>query len=196
MNSNLTQIVFIIDRSSSMQPLIQSTIDGHNTFVKEQQALPGEAMFKLVQFNQEVQPYPNVPLDRVTPLDEFKYVPRGMTALFDALGCTIVEVGQELARMNAPDRPGKVIVVVITDGLENASHIYPERKQVADMIQHQQDVYQWEFIFMGANMDAVAEARAFNIPAANSMTFAASAEGVREAYVTSNRIAASLRTGN
>lgn len=194
MNNNLSHIVCIIDRSGSMHPFIQSTIDGYRGFLDEQKALPGEALFKLVLFNSVVDGYPSVPLQEAQPLTVVTYAPTGSTALFDAMGVTITEVGEALSRMPESERPGKVIFAIITDGEENASQIYRDRKQVADMIEHQQEVYGWQFIFLGANMDAIAEAVAFNIPAANAAVYDASAEGVSQSYTTTNSVVSRMRT--
>ena len=111
------------------------------------------------------------------------YVPAGMTALLDAVGRTIDAVGQRLSDTPEAERPGKVIVAILTDGLENASKDY-SRGKVSEMIQHQRDVYKWEFIFLAANQDAIASARSISIHAHDAMPFQSTGEGVRHAYAS------------
>jgi len=145
-------IVMLLDRSGSMSTMKQSMESAIDNFIKEQKACSGEASFTLVQFDDRV----DKKFDRI-PINSVPYitiVPRGATALYDALGQTIDNVGQELASMDEDQRPNKVIFVAITDGFENASRTY-ERLQVLDKINHQSSVYNWKFIYLGANQDAI-----------------------------------------
>lgn len=193
MKAGLSYIVPIIDRSGSMGVLRQSAIDGYNGFLDEQKKLPGEALWQLVLFNTHRLSHPVGPIDRVKPLNEDTYSPFGGTALLDAIGVTVEEVGYQLAMTHEDERPSKVIVVILTDGHENSSVIW-SKEAVAAQIQHQQEFYGWEFVFLGANMDAVAEASALNIPPSNAFNYAASAAGVSEAYSTSNVMTTRMRT--
>ena len=180
MQSDLTYIVYILDRSGSMQSLAGDAIGGFNSFLASQQHQPGRADFMLVLFDHEyLVPVPRTDIDKVQPLDAQTYVPRGQTALLDAVGRTIDDVGRELAAMPEERRPGKVLVAIFTDGLENASRVYTHDR-IAEMIRHQQEKYSWEFLFLAANQDAVASAAKMAIPAANAMNVPASPAGMRE----------------
>lgn len=193
MKAGLSYIVPVIDRSGSMGVLRRSAIEGYNGFLAEQKKLPGEALWQLVLFNTVRISHPVGPIEIVSPLNFDTYSPMGGTALLDAIGVTVEEVGYHLALMSEDDRPSKVIVVILTDGEENSSVVWT-KEAVASQIQHQQEAYGWEFVFLGANMDAVAEASALNIPAANAFTYTASAAGLSDAYSTSNVIASRMRT--
>lgn len=128
---------------------------GLNRFVEDQKKLPGEAVFTLVQFDNEYEF-----VHRAVPIAQVPHcslVPRGSTALLDAVGRAIVETGERLAKMAESDRPGLVVFVILTDGQENSSREFSKSK-VQEMISHQQDVYKWQFIYLGANQNAFAEA--------------------------------------
>jgi hypothetical protein len=133
-----------------------------------------------------------VPIENVPPLDNQSYVPRGTTALLDAIGRTVDDVGKRLAQTPEAERPGKVIVAILTDGLENASKDYT-CPRIAQMIEHQQNVYSWEFVFLAANQDAIATANTLAIPAANAMNFAATGAGTRQGFADLNDSVAFLR---
>jgi hypothetical protein len=182
MNGNLSEIICIIDRSGSMESIKSDAIGGFNSFISEQKKGPGEANVTLVLFDDQYDIIAaGTPLDQIVPLNEDTFVPRASTALFDAIGKTLVDVGARLAATPESKRPGNVIVAILTDGEENASHVY-SREKIAAMIQHQRDVYSWEFIFLAANQDAVATASQISIDAASAVPFAASAEGTRAAF--------------
>lgn len=173
MKENLTEIVILLDRSGSMGSVRAATISGFNEFVDGQRKAPGEANLTLVQFDTE-NSYEVVfdrPVADVPKLSMETYVPRGGTPLHDALGHVITRLGFKLKQMPESDRPAKVVIVVMTDGLENSSHEYTSA-QVAKMIQHQRDAYKWEFLFLGANQDAILTGERLHIPAANSVTYA------------------------
>ncbi len=181
MNQNLAEIVCILDRSGSMEAIRTDAIGSFNSFLAEQKKHPGQAALTLVLFNQRCEMVrDHVDLQEVLPLDEQTYVPGGVTALLDAIGRTIDEVGRHLKRLREEDRPGKVIVSILTDGLENASREYGQA-QVSAMIRHQQEKYGWEFLFLAANQDAIATASTLSIPAQDAYTFEASSEGIKEA---------------
>jgi len=187
MKQDLTEIIAIIDKSGSMHDLTSDTIGNFNNFLAEQRLVPGEAKMALTLFNHIVNFVvpPSTNIDAIKPLDDKTYHADGNTALYDAIGKTVTAVGESISLTAEEDRPSKIIVLIITDGLENSSQEY-DQEQIATMIKHQQDVYNWEFIFMGANIDAPAVAMAMNIPMANSANFAASSEGLATAYNESN----------
>jgi len=178
MKANYTRIAVILDRSGSMQSVCEATVAGFNEFVRTQQSLPGEVKLKLVQFDNFYEVVFDEPLHAVPELTQQTFVPRGSTALLDAQGRTIVELGAELAEQPEEERPSKVIVLTLTDGMENASKTFT-RDRVAELVRQQREVYKWEFIYLGANQDAIAVARSMNIPAGQAMTFNASPAAMR-----------------
>jgi uncharacterized protein YegL len=172
MNNNLTEIAFVLDRSGSMQSMVEPAISGFNRLLREQQQEPGGARFTLVLFDDYYEvPFHSVPIAEVVELDTTSYVPRGSTALLDAVGRTIDELGATLAAIPEADRPGQVIVAILTDGEENASRRYTWQ-DIAKRIHHQSEAYGWKFLFLGANQDAIATAAKMNIHAADSSNFA------------------------
>lgn len=152
-DKNLTEIVAIIDRSGSMYSLIGDTIGGFNSFIEEQKKGPGKALLTLVQFDTQYEiNYQAKDVNEVSPLDETSYVPRGGTALFDAVARTVNEVGQRLSKTPEDQRPGTVIFLVITDGQENSSQEFggtQGQSKVSEMVKHQIEKYSWEFVYMG-----------------------------------------------
>jgi len=193
MNKNLTEIAFVLDRSGSMQSLAHAAISGFNDFLREQQAAPGQARLTLVLFDDEyLVPVDNIPVQEVVPLNSDTYLPRASTALLDAIGETIERVGKRLEHTQESDRPGKVIVAILTDGLENASSRFTWQ-DVAQKIRHQTDQYGWDFLFLGANQDAIATAANLNIGAHNASGFVADAAGVSASNKAFSRKAAALR---
>lgn len=179
MQSDLTEIAYVLDRSGSMASLATDAIGGFNAFLQSQKQVPGRANFTLVLFDHEYQTvHKSVDIQHVPDLDERTYVPRGSTALLDAVGRTIDDLGAHLARLPEDQRPGKVIVAIFTDGLENASRVFTTER-LAESIKHQQEKYSWEFLFLAANQDAIASAAKLAIPAAQAMNVAFSPEGIR-----------------
>jgi hypothetical protein len=148
-DNNLTEIVAIIDRSGSMQSLRADTIGGFNSFVAEQKKAKGKALLTLVQFDDQYQiDYEGKDISDVSDLNEETYVPRGSTALLDAVGRTVNAVGARLSALPEEKRPGQIIFLIITDGQENCSKEFAAAK-VKEMVKHQTDVYKWSFVFMG-----------------------------------------------
>ena len=181
-NPNLTSINVIIDQSGSMQGLQTDTIGGYNGFLADQKQAPGEALFTLCTFNDDYRlVHDFVKVASVPDLNTTTYKPQGSTALLDAMGETITEVGRKLSAMKEEDRPSKVIFLVVTDGQENASTRY-KKAQIRDMVTHQSDVYNWEFIFMGANMDAVTEGTSLGFSGRNSVSYDATRGGTDQLY--------------
>jgi hypothetical protein len=192
MQTDLTEIAYVLDRSGSMQSLASDAIGGFNAFISNQKQVEGRARFTLVLFDHEYQVvHKNVDIQQVPELDARTYVPRGQTALLDAVGRTIDDLGTYLAALPEAQRPAKVIVAIFTDGLENASRVYTTER-LSTSIKHQQEKYGWEFLFLAANQDAIATAATISIPASQAMNFVASPTGVRESQeVLSQRVAQS-----
>ena len=182
MKKNLTEMVFILDRSGSMQHLVDDTIGGFNSMIEQQKAEDGEAYATTVLFDDEYELLHNhVNIQDVEPITRRDYYARGCTALLDAIGKTINSVGQRLSETPEEERPEKVIFMITTDGMENASIEFTKAK-VKEMIEHQQNVYSWMFMFIGANMDAISEASALGINASHAQGYTASSAGTTSLY--------------
>jgi hypothetical protein len=154
MKKNLSEIVIILDESGSMATCMDDTIGGVNLFLDNQKRISGEAKVTVVKFSDIYEIInDSVPLDQVTYLDYFNYRPSNSTALLDAVGKTINNIGKRLADTPEADRPEKIIIAIITDGYENSSKEF-SRSQVFSMVTHQREKYSWEFIFLGADIDA------------------------------------------
>lgn len=164
------RIIIILDRSGSMNTARESTITGFNTFIAEQKKVAGSAQVKLIQFDNEYEVVYDKPLSDVPEMTQSTFVPRGSTALLDAQGRAITELGKELAVLPESDRPNKVIFVTITDGYENSSTDYT-RDKVKEMTEHQRNVYRWEFVFLGANQDAIQVGAQMGILRGSSLTY-------------------------
>jgi len=181
MNMNLTEIIFLLDRSGSMGGLETDTIIGFNSFIEKQRQLEGETIVTVVLFDDKYEILWNGINANKAKLTDKDYFVRGSTALLDATGKTIIDVGYRLTKTNEMDRPSKVIFVITTDGMENASHEFTYEK-VKELIKHQQERYNWEFVFLGANIDATKEADSIGICMDNAYSFEASKEGVESMY--------------
>lgn len=191
MKENLTSINVIIDKSGSMQHLASDTIGSFNQFLAEQKVVPGDAIFTLCTFNTDYSlVHDFIKLGSVPDLNPKTYSPSGGTALLDAMGMTMDTVGQKLAAMPEDDRPSKVIFLIITDGQENSSSKY-NVDQIKSMVEHQKSAYNWEFVFMGANIDSIAAGTSLGIGATNSMNYSATSKGTRDLYST---VSGSLRS--
>lgn len=181
MNMNLTEIIFLLDRSGSMSGLESDTIGGFNGLIEKQRRLKGKTLVTAVLFDDKYELLWNGRDAGTIKLTESEYFVRGRTALLDAVGKTILDVGYRFSRMQEHERPGKVIFVITTDGLENASREFTYAK-VRELIRHQQEKYSWEFIFLGANIDAVKEAGNIGICADNAISYEATSAGVEAMY--------------
>jgi uncharacterized protein YegL len=181
MKKNLTEIIFLLDRSGSMSGLERDTIGGFNAFIDRQCQLEGETLLTTVLFDDQYEVLWNGKDAARTRLTEKEYYVRGTTALLDAAGKTILDVGHRLSKTPEERRPSNVIFVITTDGMENASHEFTYQK-VKELIKHQQEKYSWEFIFMGANIDAAQEADSLGISIENAFNFEASEAGVGKMY--------------
>jgi uncharacterized protein YegL len=177
MRNDLTDVTLVVDRSGSMATVKDDAEGGINTFIDQQKSAPGEALLTLVQFDTEYE-FIHRGID-VKKAPKYELVPRGSTALLDAVGRAINEVGERLAKMNEPDRPGTVVFVIVTDGHENSSKEFT-REQVRGMIEHQQNVYKWQFVFLGADPKSFDEAVAMGMHASNVAEYAQS--NTRAAY--------------
>jgi len=192
---DLTEIVCIIDRSGSMQSISSDAQGGFDAFIEAQQKEEGKAAITLAQFDNEYEMvWENRPLEEIKKGD-YLLMPRGSTALLDAIGKTVQTVGERLHKTAESARPEKVLLMIITDGMENHSKEY-NRTQIMDMISHQRDTYKWEFLFLAANQDAIKEAAHIGIQSRNAMNFMASASGVSNAYdICSAGVSKYRRTG-
>jgi len=193
MNKDLTEIAFILDRSGSMAACQEEAIAGFNEFLADQVKQPGHANLTLVLFDDQYEvPISSIPVAEVSKLDTTTFVPRGMTALLDAIGKTIDDLGERLARLPEARRPGGVIVPILTDGLENSSRQYALR-DIADRIRHQSDKYNWQFLFLGAGQDAIATAASMNISRMNASSFVADGIGAHSAFFSMRRKTSAMR---
>lgn len=196
-DSNKCHITMILDRSGSMASIRTDVIGAVNKFIDDQKSVPGECTFTLVQFDDK-DPYEviqnQVRMSEARHLTAETFAPRGNTPLLDAIGKGIASLGDDLRKLPEASRPGKVIFVVETDGQENASKEYT-RQQVADMIKLQTETYKWQFVFLGANQDAIATGAGMNIAQTSSLTYAANAAGVSASNVRMSCNVKSYRTG-
>ena len=178
----MTELVFILDRSGSMSGLEKDTIGGFNSMIEKQKWEDGQALVSTVLFdNESVVIHDRLPLDRVPPLTEREYYTRGCTALLDAVGGAIHHIGNVHKYARREDVPEKTLFIITTDGYENASRRYDYEK-VRHMIQHEKEKYGWEFLFLGANIDAAAEAKRFGISEDRAVTYKCDVAGTALNY--------------
>ncbi len=196
MKQNNSDITVVLDRSGSMECLTSEVIGAFNTFVDEQKQVEGEATFTLVQFDDHYEVnYDAINIQDAKHLDETTYVPRGMTALFDAVGKAIISAGKRFSAMDESDRPEKIIFLIQTDGEENASKKF-SLDEVKSMIKEQQEKYSWEFVFLGSNIDAVGVATDIGIREGRAMKYANNPQGTREVFCSLSSNLASYRRGD
>jgi len=193
MNKDLVEIAVVLDSSGSMCIVRDDAIGGYNTFVEEQKKLPGKANFLLTTFGTTPNIGERQNLDDVELLNNETYIPTGMTALHDAICLTIDKMGAFLSEAKEEDRPHKVIIAILTDGMENASMEY-KLEDTRLRIEHQTKVYDLEFIFLAANQDALVAGASMSINPANTMSFAMTGQSVRQATQYMSETVASLRT--
>ena len=178
----MTELVFILDRSGSMSGLEKDTIGGFNAMIEKQKKEEGEALISTVLFDNDMQViHDRVPLDSVPALTEKEYFVRGCTALLDAVGGAIHHIGNVHKYAREEDRPEKTLFVITTDGMENASRRYTYDK-VRSMIEYEKEKYGWEFLFLGANIDAAREAARFGISADRAANYHADHRGTGVIY--------------
>ena len=171
MNNNLTEIVFLLDRSGSMSGLEADTIGGFNSLLEKQKKESGEAILSAVLFDHECEVvYDRVNISKAEPMTEKQYYTRGSTALLDALGGAIRHIATAHRYARDEDRPAKTIFVITTDGMENASRRWTYR-EVRELVEHEKEKYGWEFLFLGANMDAISAAGKMGISADRAVRY-------------------------
>ena len=192
MPRDFCDITVVLDRSGSMSVIQSATVEGLNAFIEDQKKVPGDGCWSLVQFDDPAtakganEPFPQVvfsarPQSEMRPISSDEFLPRGGTALVDAVVRTIDETGKRLAAMPDGARPDKVLFVIMTDGQENSSRQFT-KAQLNERISHQRSKYNWQFIFLGANQDAIAEAQEYGIPTSSALTFDHTDIGTQTAY--------------
>ena len=184
-DSTFTALLLVIDRSGSMSTIRDDMVGGLTELLRNQAAEPGRATVDVVLFDDRIE---------TTVVVRIEVEPRGRTALHDALGRSIDAFGARLAALNEADRPGTVIVVVATDGRENASREFTG-EQVRAMVERQQHEYAWDFVFLGANQDAVTTGGALGFRAENALDFDADSGGAQAVTVSASAHISRLRTG-
>ena len=193
MKKNLTEIVFILDRSGSMAGLEDDTIGGFNAMIEKQRKEPGEAFVSTVLFDNERDViHDRVDIQNIQPMTRKEYYVRGCTALLDAVGKAIHHIGNVHKYARDEDRPEKTLFVITTDGMENASRQYDYAK-VRQMIERQKEKYGWEFLFLGANIDAAKEAARFGITEDRAANYHADTLGTAVVYEAVSEAVCSVR---
>jgi len=193
MKKNLTELVFILDRSGSMQGLEVDTIGGFNAMLEKQKKEPGEAFVSTILFNDHTQVlHDRVKIEAVEPITHKEYYVRGCTALLDAIGGAIHHIGNIHKYALSEDVPEHTLFVITTDGMENASRRYTSQ-QVKSMIQRQKEKYGWEFLFLGANIDAVETAGTLGIAPDRAVNYHCDSEGTRLNYEVVSQAVTAVR---
>ena len=194
MKQNLTELVFILDRSGSMDGLEDDTIGGFNAMLEKQKKEEGKAFVSTILFDDKTEVlHDRLPLDKVRPITEEEYYVRGCTALLDAVGGALHHIGNIHKYARREDRPGRTLFVITTDGMENASRQYTA-SQVRRMIERQKARYGWEFLFLGANIDAVETAGQLGIGADRAVNFHCDSRGTRLNYATVCQAVSAVRS--
>lgn len=195
MTENITEIVCVLDRSGSMESMKDEPIGGFNRFIEEQKELEGEAKLTLVLFDDQYDViHDGVDLKEVPKLTKDVYWPRGMTALLDAVGKAVNTVEARLSKLKDEYQPEKVIVVILTDGLENSSHEF-KKEDLKKKIEELQKEKKWEFIFMGSELESFDDARGMGLKASMCDSYQATSEGLLKGYVNLSRKVSTSRTG-
>lgn len=189
MRKNYTHLIIILDKSGSMSSQAGDTIGGVNRLVAEQKALPGGFTASLYQFNESLEEVQNF-----TELNTANYQPAGATALIDAACQVIDREGAELATLPEKNRPDKVVVLIVTDGYENASKKF-KKVDLQERRRIQADIYKWQFVFLGANIDAFAEASSYGISTRNAYQFTMDSAGIKTSYSVASSALSNYRAG-
>lgn len=193
MKKGLTELVFILDRSGSMSGLEADTIGGFNSMIEKQKRADGEALVSTVLFdNERIVLHDRVDVRDVEPMTERDYTPRGSTALIDAIGCSIHHIGNIHKYARKEDVPEHTMFVITTDGMENSSHIYSS-DEVKKMVERQKEKYGWEFLFIGANIDAVNTAKNVGISADRAVNYHADSLGTTVVFDAVAQTACNIR---
>jgi len=199
--NRITLIINILDRSGSMINIKDDAIGGFNTFLKEQQKLPDKALMKTVLFDDEYKVLHEVmDIHKVKELTDNTFIPRGMTALHDSIGKTIAETQEYIDGLKKTKRPDQVLVVILTDGQENASKEYTQAK-VKKLVTECQDKYNWNFVYLAANQDAFTESSGYGISqhvrgvnAANVLNFTGTSKGISDSYAQMSNVTTQYRS--
>lgn len=195
MKKNLTELVFILDKSGSMSGLEQDTIGGFNSMLEKQKNEAGEAFVTTVLFDNNYELlHDRLNIRIINPITKKEYYVGGSTALLDAIGNTINKIGKALSEAKEEERPEKVMFVIITDGMENSSHEFNQSK-IKHMIEHQKSIYSWDFIFLGANIDAVETASTFGINEDRAVEFFNDSVGTELNYKVVSEAVSCFRQG-
>lgn len=194
--NNSTELVVILDRSGSMQRLAEDTIGGFNSLIENQRKLEGKCTVTTVLFDNKVEIlYQGKNIKEVPTLTSKEYFARGSTALLDAIGITINETNSKISSMKEEEKPNKVLVAITTDGLENSSNEY-SYSSIKSLIEEKKKKLGWDFIFLGANIDAIGEANKFGIERDMAMNIKATKVGQKHAFESINRAAYHARFSN
>lgn len=194
--NNSTELVVILDRSGSMQRLAEDTIGGFNSLIENQRKLEGKCTVTTVLFDNKVEIlYQGKNIKEVPTLTSKEYFARGSTALLDAIGITINETNSKISSMKEKEKPNKVLVAITTDGLENSSNEY-SYSSIKSLIEEKKKKLGWNFIFLGANIDAIGEANKFGIERDMAMNIKATKVGQKHAFESINRAAYHARFSN
>lgn len=194
MKKDLLEMVWILDRSGSMANLVGDTIGGFNAMTERQRGLSGEVYVSTVLFNNRSEVlHDRVPIEKIGKLTERDYVPYGNTALLDAIGDAIHHIGNVHKYAREEDRPEKTMFIIMTDGMENASRKY-SAEEIRSVIRRQQERYGWEFLFLGANIDAIETARRYGIREDRSVNFHADHAGMQASMRSASKAAVMFRT--
>lgn len=194
MKKGLTEIVFILDRSGSMGGLEKDTIGGYNSMITKQKEEEGEAIISTVLFDNETEVlHDRVSLDKIGPITDKEYYVRGSTALLDAVGGAIHHIGNVHKYAREEDVPEKTLFIITTDGMENSSRQYSYDK-VKKMVERQKEKYHWEFIFLGANIDAVSVANQFGVDKSRAVRYECDSVGTALNYEVMGKMVACARS--
>ena len=195
MNKELTELVFILDRSGSMAGLEGDTIGGFNAMVEKQKKEPGTALLSAVLFSDRSEVvYDRTDIRKVELMTDRQYCVGGCTALLDAIGEAVHHIANVHKYAREEDRPGKTIFVITTDGMENASRRYTY-DEVRKMVEHEREKYGWEFLFLGANMDAISAARRFGIRPDRAVRYECDSAGTALNFAVVGQTIAKARKG-
>lgn len=194
MKPDLTEIVFVLDRSISTRHRVKSRIDGYNSFLAAQKDVAGDAQLTTAVLTDAFEVlHDGVNLRAVQPVVDKDHFAKDCTALLDAIGTTIQAVGSRLDQTPEAERPSKVLFAVVTDGPEKASQQFTY-EQICEMVCHQQEKYSWEFLFCGANMDALTEARNMGIQQERAVGYIPTVAGTKALYGALGRFVSDFRT--
>ncbi len=193
MKKSKAEVIVILDRSGSMATIKSDVEGGFKTFIDKQKKEPGECFVSLYQFDTEYEAvFEN---QNIQDLGKMKLEPRGGTALLDAIGRTINKVGERLRETKEKDRPEAVILLIMTDGQENSSREFTKSK-IKQMVEHQRTKYNWHFVFVGSNQDAILTGADYGFIGESSLSFANTKKGVLNTYSNLSKSVASMRSSN